>query len=141
MRLAALFAALALVGAAAWAQKAPAINVSAVVSGGSAHLSIRFSREGEDVRVIVRGEGGLVVQGDAEPIKGRSVGRGEKIALDVAFERGPDRSALVVEVSGKFDGQVRTVSQTVRVGTPSDEQRHQDRERMTAPIRGVPLER
>ena len=120
----------------AQAEKPAPITISGVVGATTAHLSIRFGREAEDIRVTLRGDNGLSVTSDAAPIKGASAARGEKIAIDVSFERGPDRSSLMVEVTGKFDGVEQSATQSFRVGIPNDEQRHDDRTKMTAPLKG-----
>jgi len=129
------------IGFSAHAEKPAPITISGVVGAATAHLSIRFGREAEDIRVTLRGDNGLQITSDAAPIKGASAARGEKIALDVSFERGPDRSNLIVEVTGKFGGVEQSATQSFRVGVPNDEQRHDDRTRMTAPLKGIPIEK
>ncbi len=104
-------------------------NISAVVSGGKAHINVRFAAAGENVQVAVRGGQGLKVEGDEVPVSGRSVGKGERIVLDIGYQPGPDQSTLTVEVTGTYGGQSMTASQTFKVGVPSDEQRHRTRQR------------
>jgi hypothetical protein len=125
---------------AAAATSAP-VSFSAVLGNGSAHVVIRFSGEGSDVQVTLRGEDGLSVQGDPVPVRGRAVSRGEKITLDVSFAPGPARSSLVVEVAGKFKGEQRTSAQSFFTGMPTDGQRRKARERATEPLKGIPIER
>ena len=114
---------------------AAAVTIFALLANNSAHLTICFGAEGEEVRVTVRGGEGLKVRGEETPLKGRLVARGERLALDVDFEPGPARSTLTVEVTGKFQGEQKSFSQAFRVGRPDDEQRRKDRERIAPPPR------
>lgn len=113
----------------------PAANLSAIVHDGTAKVLVRFSQDGTDVRVSVRGEDGLQVTSNGEPVSGRAVQKGERLDLDATFARGPDQSGLTIEVSGKFGGQTQTFSRTFKVGIPSDDQRHKTRENATAPLK------
>ena len=113
----------------------PAANISAILHDGTAKVLVRFSQDGTDVRVTVRGEDGLQVTSEKEPIRGRAVQKSERIEIDATFVRGPDQSGLTIEVSGKFGDQTLSFSRTFKTGVPSDEQRHKTRESATAPLR------
>ena len=118
----------------------PAANLSAIVHDGTAKVLVRFSQDGEGVRISLRGEDGLQITSNAEPIRGRAVQKGERIDLDATFARGPDQSGLTIEVSGKFGGQTLSFTRTFKVGIPSDDQRHKTRENATAPLKRIPIE-
>ena len=110
----------------------PFANISGVLSGGNAHLNVRFAAEGENVQIKLVGGQGLKVVGDATPIKNRSVSKGERITLDIDYQQGPDQSTLSVEVTGKFGGESKSVSQVFNVGIPNDDQRHRAHDRATS---------
>ena len=107
------------------------VTVGAVLHDGTATVRVNFGQDGSEVKISLRGEDGLQVAGDQEPVRGAAFSKGDKRTFEVAFTPGPDQSTLVVEVSGKFGGNParQTVTQFFRTGTPNDEQRHKARER------------
>jgi hypothetical protein len=107
----------------------PPATISGVLSGGNAHISVRFQAEGSDVQIALRAADGMKLLGEEIPIRGRSVSKAERIAIDVPYQQGPDQSSLTVEVTGTFDGESKTVSQSFKVGIPNDDQRHQNHDR------------
>ncbi|HET8538892.1 MAG TPA: hypothetical protein VFL83_03365 [Anaeromyxobacter sp.] len=102
---------------------APA-SVTAQLSSGSARVTVRFDADATDVRVDVRGAGGLAVRDGALPVDGASFARGEATTFDVSFTPGPGRSHLAVAVSGTFAGAGRRATvASFAVGEPTPDQR------------------
>ncbi len=131
--------ALALASAAGCARQAPAspepaaapvrgkpsapVAIDARLADGTARVSVRFEADAKDVRIDVRGAGGLAVTGGARPVERASFARGESAAFDVTFTPGPGRSHLVVGVEGKFHGGGRRAAvASFAVGDPTPEQ-------------------
>jgi hypothetical protein len=99
------------------------VTVDAQLSGGSAHVTVRFDGDAKDVRVEVHGADGLQVTSVATPIQQAKFARGEVTTLDVTFTPGPGRSYLAVAVSGKFHGAGHRASvASFAVGEPTAEQ-------------------
>jgi hypothetical protein len=99
------------------------VTVEASISGGSAHVTVRFDRAATGVRVQVRGLDGLAVTSEPAPVKGGRFAAGEVATFDVAFTPGPGRSFLSVGVQGSFGAGRRATSVSFPVGEKSAEQR------------------
>ncbi len=80
------------------------VSAEVDLSQTSAHVTLRFESDGTNVSAEVSGVDGLTVAGATKPIAAASVARGEARSFDVAFSSGPERSNLVVSVSGTFGG-------------------------------------
>jgi hypothetical protein len=93
------------------------VEVNAVLSEKSARLTLKFESEAKDVKVFVSGVDGLVVQGEGALVTDGVFARGETKTFDVAFTPGAGRSALVVSVSGSFNGAARARVASFTVGT------------------------
>lgn len=99
------------------------VSISAQLSGGSAHVTVRFEADAKDVSVVVHGVGGLAVTSAGSPVDGASFARGETAAFDVAFTPGAGRSTLAVGVSARFHGAGRrSAVASFDVGEPTKEQ-------------------
>jgi hypothetical protein len=102
--------------------KAP-VSIEAQLQDGSGRVTVRFGAAAKDVKVEVRGTGGLAVTSEAVPLEGASFDAGAARTFDVAFTPGPGRSHLSVAVSGKFRGAGRSGTVTTfSVGEPTPEQ-------------------
>jgi hypothetical protein len=100
------------------------VSIEAQLSGRTARVTVRFDAEAKDVRVEIRGAGGLAVTSAATPVEKASFARGEATAFDVSFTPGPGRSHLAVAVSGKFHGAGRRATvASFAVGEPAPGQR------------------
>jgi hypothetical protein len=100
------------------------VSVAAELSAGSGRVTVRFAAGADDVRVEVRGAGGLAVTSGAVPVEGASFARGDAATFDVSFTLGPGRSELAVAVSGTFPGLGRRARiASFAVGEPTSEQR------------------
>lgn len=106
---------------AAPAEAAPAkpgapVALRSSVQGGRVRLELTFASAGRGVTVRLRGTEGLLVAGDPEPVRGRSVSAGETLLLDVGVAPGPGHSNLAVLVSGTFGGEPRARALSVGFG-------------------------
>jgi hypothetical protein len=109
-------------GAPAGKPTAP-VAVTADLSAGAAHVTVRFDADAKDVRIAAFGAGGLEVTSAEVLADGASFARGEAASFDVAFTPGPGRSTLAIAVSGKFHGAgKRTRTASFPVGEPTPEQ-------------------
>jgi hypothetical protein len=80
---------------------------------GSAKLSLRFERAGENVSVVVSGIDGLTVTSPSEALSGAAVKSGAVKPLEVTFT---GRGQLVVSVRGTFGGASQSRVHTVAIG-------------------------
>jgi hypothetical protein len=97
---------------------AAAVDIEAQLGSASGSLRIGFRAAATDVTVKVWGVDGLVVQGDATPIAGRSFARDEKVDLSVSFTAPPSGASLAVSVSGTFGTRRLSKVQSFAVGAP-----------------------
>jgi len=92
------------------------VEIRSAANGDRVRLEMRFAAAARDVSVRLRGTEGLVVLGDAEPVRGRSVSAGETLVLEVGVEPGAGHSNLAVVVSGSFGGASRSRAASVSFG-------------------------
>jgi hypothetical protein len=92
------------------------VAVTAQVSAGAAHVTVTFEADATDVQVSVYGNDGLVIEGEPVLTKGERFARGEGFGAMVPLEAPAGRSALVVTVTGRFNGVKRARVVSFRVG-------------------------
>jgi hypothetical protein len=93
------------------------VEVKAELSERSARITVKFESDAKGVKIFASGVDGLVVQGEPALVVDGAFARGEAKTLDVAFTPGAGRSALVVSVSGSFNGATRARVASFGVGT------------------------
>lgn len=92
------------------------VSVTAELSPRSAKLLVTFEGDAKDVRIATSGVDGLVVEGEPVLVDKGSFARGESKRFEVTFAPGAGRSALVVSVSGSFNGASRARVASFTVG-------------------------
>ena len=93
------------------------VDVSAELSPKSARVVVKFDSDAQDVEIVASGVDGLVVEGQASLVAKGVFTRGDSRSFEVKFTPGTGRSALVVSVSGNFNGSSRARVASFTLGT------------------------
>jgi hypothetical protein len=93
------------------------VDVTAELSPKSARIMVKFDTDAQDVEIAASGVDGLVVEGPGALVSKAAFVRGDTRSFDVKFTPGAGRSALVVSVSGTFNGASRARVASFTVGT------------------------
>ena len=93
------------------------VDVSALLTSKSAQLTVKFQADAKDVKVVVSGVDGLVVEGPEVLLEAGAFTRGDSRTFEVAFTAGAGRSQLVLSVSGLFNGAPRARVASFGVGS------------------------
>ena len=78
---------------------------------------VPIDSDAQDVEIVASGVDGLVVEGQASLVAKGAFVRGDSRAFEVKFNPGAGRSALVVSVSGTFNGSSRARVASFTLGT------------------------
>lgn len=92
------------------------VEVQAELGKNAARVTVKFESDSQDVKIAVSGVDGLVVQGEPVLVEKGTFSRGDTTSFNVNFTPGQGRSALVVSVSGSFNGASRARVASFTIG-------------------------
>lgn len=93
------------------------VEVAALLSAKSARLTVKFESDAREVKVVVSGVDGLVVDGPSVLVDSGVFARGDVRTFEVNFNAGEGRSQLVLSISGVFNGASRARVAAFGVGS------------------------